>query len=337
MSLCFLIYVMTDVYIGVNKKLRSGGRFGIPSTLIKNIKIVQGDLEGWQGYLSLYMAKEDLERWKWLVNIGHGQISYTLGVGKNGVDYAALTYSDPGYLMPITLFLYETPKKKLNVYRPGRGNTSYYDIPIPICNNLREIDKDESYPLPLSQWKTDFKIGRSYFICQVLYSMYNDFPLSSTDKADFSQDTIIPEPGLKIAPNFDMMLEDFEARVVIKGTGGTSITKASKKTKPAIGGTGKELLIIHPDAEDWLNKLFKWRTNGVFTGLYAMPVYMNPDYPIYQFDAGVLYEKTVEGVRDQAVWRCTNWSDYLESDTIKKIKQLYPGIHPSDIFMSDED
>ena len=61
------------------------------------------------------------------------------------------------------------------------------------------------------------------------------------------------------------------------------------------------------------------------------------DYPIYQFDKGTLYEKTITGSRDRAVWRCDKFEDYLDPKVVARIRMLYPGISASDIFMSDED
>ena len=59
---------------------------------------------------------------------------------------------------------------------------------------------------------------------------------------------------------------------------------------------------------------------------------------IFQFDKGVLYEDSRTGDRDSAVWRCKDWDDvWFEDAVIEKIKQLYPGIQPENIFLSDED
>lgn len=318
---------MIKICLGTDEKLRNGGRFGIPSTLIKNIKIQQGDLEGWQGYLDLLMEKKNKNVWDWFINIGHGQVSYSLGVGKNGIDYAALTYSSKGKYMPITLFLYETPNHKLNLYWPRRGNTSIDRFPIPVCSNLRGYKKLQNYsadvvcdlkvlPHIVIDSLSEELLGRSYPI---------SLDLSCFDPDDdmFIGRGLFKTEEYKIEADMNLMVEDFEHRVGL-------IPSPTTTKKPKIGGKDYELLLVHPDAEEWLDSLFRYKTKGVFTGLYAY------GYPIYQFNRGVLYEETETGDRDRYVGRCKNW-DCIEDDIIPKIRSLYPNIQPCDIFISDED
>ena len=321
---------MIKIHLGIDEKLRNGGRFGIPSTLIKNIKIQQGDLEGWQGYLDLLMEKKNKDVWDWFINIGHGQVSYFLGVGRNGIDYAALTYSSKGKYMPITLFLYETPNHKLNLYWPRRGNTSIDRFPIPVCSNLRGYKRLQNYSADVV---CDLKVLPHIVIDSLSEEFFRrSYPIaldhSSFDPVDdmFIGKDLLNTEEYKIEADMNLMVEDFEHRV------GLIPSPTTPKTikKPKIGGKDIELLIVHPDAEEWLDSLFKYKTKGVFTGLCA------DGFPIYQFNRGILYEETETGRTDRCVERCENW-DYIDNDTVSKIRSIYPNIQPCDIFISDED
>ena len=332
---------MTEIYLGTSTKLRNGGRYGIPSNFIKNIKLPQGDLSGWQGYLGLMMEKEDQKRWSWLVNIGRGQVSYKLGVGKNGIDYAALTYSSPGELFPITLFLYETPKNKLNIYRPGRGNTSIFDYPIPVCTDASKFTASWTYPM--KDYSNIFGVPADVIFGETHQEVIKELVAAGGTGVykdpDYSGSEITIDKRYVLRPSFDMMLDDFEHRVVQKGA---SKPVTPRKAKPVIGGKDKQLLIVHPDAAPWLSRLFGYKTKGIYIGMNADELYgrvgVDEDFPIYQLDTGVLYEKVDTGSTDRCVVPCRNWGETrLNSAQITKVKQLYPGIGPEDIFWSDED
>ena len=355
----------TTCYLGLGKKLRNGGRYGIPSTFIKNLTI--SDMAEFRGWMDLLMKTEDKKTWEYVYNFT-GQISsVNIGVGKNGIDYAAVTIYDKGNYLPFTIFLYETPEHKLNLYCPERGNLLYKmgDVKdrIPDLSWIDLADRDARNYLSLVNSSTgpfrgsgeNFKKAEDYhrYAWCILGDTHPDKSWIDISILDLYNNNVHIGPD-KITINLDgneeeyvlgmsYMIEDFESRVVQK-TSATSRKTPVRKSKPTIGGTGKELLIVHDDAAPWLSRLFGYKTKGVFTKMSQS----NPDvptlddlgfcdFPIYQFDKGVLYEKTICGATDRAVWRCEHFGDYLDSKVIAKIKKLYPGIEASDIFMSDED
>ena len=355
----------TTCYLGLGKKLRNGGRYGIPSTFIKNLTI--SDMAEFRGWMDLLMKTEDKKTWEYVYNFT-GQISsVNIGVGKNGIDYAAVTIYDKGNYLPFTIFLYETPEHKLNLYCPERGNLLYKmgDVKdrIPDLSWIDLADRDTKNYLSLANSPRapfrgsgeNFKKAEDYhrYAWCILGDTHPDKSWIDISILDLYNNNVHIGPD-KITINLDgneeeyvlgmsYMIEDFESRVVQK-TSATSRKTPVRKSKPTIGGTGKELLIVHDDAAPWLSRLFGYKTKGVFTKMSQS----NPDvptlddlgfcdFPIYQFDKGVLYEKTICGATDRAVWRCEHFRDYLDSMLIAKIKKLYPGIEASDIFMSDED
>lgn len=349
----------TIKHLGLNRKLRNGGRYGIPSNLIKNAHI--SDIDDLRAYMDLYMGKEDKKTWEYIYNLSGNVDSAQTGVTGEGIDYAAVTIHDLGKTLPITIFLYETPDNKLNIYLPIRGNMCLDKKPIPDCSSLMLQQDVESYLrtyTPLGRMLTDQEALAAEYrdvANSVLNELYPGKTYSTVydkyDHYDLLDKGIFKVGPNKIEINYDgeqievvsdmgLMIEDFSHRVVLKGS-----KLKTTKSKPVIGGPGKELLIVHPDAEDWLSHLFAWKTKGVYTRMTTD----NPDiskedaekswgYPIYQFDKGVLHEDSRTGDRDSAVWRCSDWDEvYCEDDVIEKIKKLYSGIQPSDIFLSDED
>jgi hypothetical protein len=359
----------TTCYLGLNKKLRNGGRYGIPSTFIKNLTI--SDVAEFRGWMDLLMKTEDKKTWEYVYNFT-GQISsVNIGVTKTGIDYAAVTIYDKGNYLPFTIFLYETPEHKLNLYCPERGNLLYkikgVKDRIPDLSQIDLSDYDTKKYLSQVNSSTGpvYGLGGSgeNFKKAVDYHIYSWGILDDThpDRKDWIDISILDlyNNNVHIGPdkitiNLDgneeeyvlgmsYMIEDFESRVVQK-TPATSRKTPVRKPKPVIGGAGKELLIVHDDAASWLSRLFGYKTKGVFTKMSQN----NPDvptlddlefcdYPIYQFDKGTLYEKVMEDGTDRAVWRCDEFDDYLGAEVIEKIKMLYPGIAASDIFMSDQD
>ena len=107
-------------YLGLDKKLRNGGRYGIPSEFIKNIRI--SDIDDFRSYIDLYMGKEDKKTWEYIYNLTGKVDSTQTGVTREGIDYVAVTLSNPGKYLPFTVFIYETPDNKINIYCPIRGN-----------------------------------------------------------------------------------------------------------------------------------------------------------------------------------------------------------------------
>ena len=345
---------MNTICFGKYKKLRNGGRFGISSTLIKSLGST--NLEAIQGYLELLMKPEDKKRWKWFIE-AKGQISSKVGAGTNGVDYLAMTYSEPGKYLPITLFLYEAPGEKLNIYWPEKGNTTNTSSPIPVIslpspipNNIVQVLSGNRLPNETEEEHKalSFRVI-AYKVTKELLGKFegiDTFP-ENVNNVSLGPDKIKIKDSYgveyEVEPDFNLMVEDFSARVE------NSSSPIAKPANPAPGGKDKELLIIHPDATDWLSHLFGYKTKGLYAGMTTD----NPDIslkdsekslsyhgePIYQFDKGVLYEKTVcSGGRDRAVWRSDSWEDTpLSDEVIEKIKALYPGIQASDIFLSDED
>lgn len=348
----------TIKHLGLEKKLRNGGRYGIPNNLVKTINLP--DMDTLRSYMDLYMKKEDKETWKYILDLSGKIDSIKIGVTGEGIDYAAVTISDPGKYMPFTFFIYSTPDNKLNIYLPTRGNMCLDKKPIPDCSSLRPCDVT-TFLTTYASWtpsSTDQeKMAAEYRnvanailnnlypgkMYSTVYDKYDHYELLDKgifkvgpDKIEINYDG----DNIVILPNMDLMIEDFSHRVVLKG----SKPKVAKP-KPVIGGTGKELLAVHDDASDWLSRLFGYKSKGVFTQMSTcspdvptLDDVVSFEYPIYQFDKGILYEKTITGDRDRAVWRCENWDDvYFDDAVIEKIKQLYPGIQPSDIFLSDED
>lgn len=337
------------VQLGLLEALRDGGRFGIPSEFIKNLS-TSLDISALSAYLDLMMDPKDRTRWEWVNDAPGIKIdSIKVGVGKQGIDYAAITLSDPGVWLPITLFLYETPKRKLNFYCPRRGNIQINYYPYRVCSGLSGKDITEQ-----KKELAKIYVKQARHIIEDLVSSALRHPYRLRSAAKWYDDKWVvidkdgiklrqpdPHPVLVVRASMAYMIEDFEHRVVLKGS-----KPKTTKPKPLIGGTDKELLIVHPDAEDWLSRLFGYKTKGIYTGMSSgNPDAPTPDdvrgwgvdYPIYQFDKGTLYEKTISGSRDRAVWRLDEFDEYLEYPVIAKIKKLYPGIQPSDIFMSDED
>lgn len=348
-------------HLGLNRKLREGGRYGIPSSLIKNAHI--SDIDDLRAYMDLYMGKEDKKTWEYIYNLSGNVDSTQTGVTGEGIDYAAVTLSDPGKYLPITIFLYETPDNKLNIYLPTRGNMCLDKKPIPDCSSLipqgvvasylrnytplgRTLTDQEAlaaeYRIVANTVLNDFYPGR---VCSSVYDKYDHYELLDKGIFKVGPDKIeINYNGdqIEIVPSTDLMIEDFSHRVVIKGSTKPKVAKS----KPVIGGVNKELLWIHPDAKGWLSNRFAWKTKGIFTGMTSD----DPDVSveeakkldfedsIFQFDKGILHEDSRTGDRDSAVWRCDDWDDvWFEDAVIEKIKKLYPGIQPSDIFLSDED
>lgn len=356
----------TTCYLGLGKKLRNGGRYGIPSTFIKNLTI--SDMDDLRGWMDLLMKTEDKKTWEYVYNFT-GQISsFNIGVGKNGIDYAAVTIYDKGNYLPFTIFLYETPEHKLNLYCPERGNLLYKmgDVKdrIPDLSWIDLADHDARNYLsrvnsstgPVRGSGENFKKAENYhrYAWCILGDTHPDKSWIDISILDLYNNNVHIGPD-KITINLDgneeeyvlgmsYMIEDFESRVVQK-TAATSRKTPVRKPKPTIGGTGKELLVVHDDASDWLSRLFGYKSKGVFTKMtQSNPDVPTPDdrdgfdYPIYQFDKGTLYEKTICGTTDRAVWRCNDWGEtHLEDAVIAKIKTLYPGIKATDIFLSDED
>ena len=345
---------MNTICFGKYKNLRNGGRIGVSSTLIKSLGST--NLEAIQGYLELLMKPDDKTRWDWFIQ-AKGQISLKVGAGTNGVDYLAITYSEPGKYLPITLFLYEAPGGKLNIYWPEKGNTTNSPSPIPVISfpstipgNIVEVLSGNRLPGNTTEEHKalNFRVI-AYNITKELLGKYegiDTFP-ENVNNVSLGPDKIRVKDSdgveYEVEPDFNLMVQDFSARVE------NSSSPIAKPAKPAPGGKDKELLIIHPDATDWLSRLFGYKTKGLYAGMTTD----NPDIslkdsekslsyhgkPIYQFDKGVLYEKTVcSGGRDRAVWRSDSWDDTpLSDEVIEKIKALYPGIQASDIFLSDED
>lgn len=352
----------TIKYLGLERKLRNGGRYGISSTFIKNLKVL--DVDDIRAYMDLYMKPEDKKAWD-LVYKFSGQVDSTLtGTTKSGIDYVAVTLSNPGKILPFTIFIYETPENKINIYCPIRGNQLVNKEPIPVflklntalpgvVNILQNGYKTRSVG-PANDYEAE-ALEYIYTAHEILESIHPEkthpWRLSSFYAMYFNSDIKIGPD--KIETNFggfsvqvelgmDYMIEDFESRVVQK----SAATVKVAKPKPVVGGTGKELLWIHPDAKDWLSNRFAWKTKGVFTGMTSddpdvsveEAKKMDFEESIFQFDKGVLYEDSRTGDRDSAVWRCKDWDDvWFEDTVIEKIKKLYPGIQPSDIFLSDED
>ncbi len=339
------------VQLGLHEALRDGGRFGIPSEFIKNLG-TSLDISALSAYLDLMMEPKDRTIWKWVNDASGLKInSIKVGVGKQGIDYAAITLSDPGVWLPITLFLYETPKRKLNFYCPRRGNIQINHYPYCVCSGLSGKDITEQKK---ETAKSYVKQARHIIDDLVPSALRHPYRLRSAAKWYDDKWVVIdkdgiklkqpdPHPVLVVGASMAYMIEDFEHRVVQKTI---TTTEKPKKEKKVLGGPGKELLIVHPDAEDWLSYLFGYKTRGIYTGMSSgNPDAPTPDdvrgwgvdYPIYQFDKGILYERTISGSRDRAVWRLDEFDEYLEYPVIEKIKKMYPGIQPSDIFMSDED
>ncbi len=339
----------TTCYLGLEKKLRNGGRYGVPSNLIKNARI--SDMDDLRAYMDLYMGKEDKKTWKHIYNF-YGKVDSTqTGASGEGIDYIAVTIHSPGKTLPITIFLYETPDNKLNIYIPTRGNLCIGRTPILDCTKITKAvlssvkgSTEEEAQLVMCFLEFSGKIATSALPKDVSDAILSEVPVKDLgdiftigpDKITISYNSEIYE----IVQSMSLMIEDFSHRVVLKGS-----KPKTTKPKPVIGGANKELLVIHSDAENWLSHLFAWKTKGVYTGMTTD----NPDiskedaeeswsYPIYQFDKGVLHEDSRTGDRDSAVWRCSDWDEvYFEDDVIKKIKKLYPGIQPENIFLSDED
>lgn len=348
----------TIKHLGLNRKLRNGGRYGIPNNLVKTINLP--DMDTLRSYMDLLMKKEDKETWKYILDLSGKIDSVKIGVSSEGIDYAAVTVSDPGKYMPFTFFIYSTPDNKLNIYLPTRGNMCLDKRPIPDCSSLRSCDV-ATFLTTYASWTpsstdqekmaaeyrnvantilNDLYPGKMY---STIYDKYDHYELLDKGIFKVGPDRIeINYDGdqIEILPNMDLMIEDFSHRVVVKGSKPKVV-----KPKPVIGGTGKELLVVHDDASDWLSRLFAYKTKGVFAKMtQSNPDVPTPedrdgfDYPIYQFDKGTLYEKTICGTTDRAVWRCSSWDEtHLEDAVIEKIKTLYPGISARDIFLSDED
>ena len=347
-------------YLGLERKLRNGGRHGISSTFIKNLKVL--DVDDIRAYMDLYMKPEDKKTWNSIYKFS-GQVDGTLtGVTKSGIDYVAVTLSSPGKILPFTIFLYETPENKINIYCPIRGNQLVNTEPIPVFLKLNTALPgvvgilQNGYKTRSVGPANDFEAEALEYIYtahEILESIHPEkthswrsetfYDMYSSSEIKIGPDKIETDFGgfgVQVELGMDYMIEDFESRVVIKGT----VTKAPK---PVPGGTGKELLVIHPDATDWLSRLFGYKSKGLYTGMTTDGVdvsledaekWLSNGDPIYQFDKGVLYEKTVCGDRDRAVWRCDDWEHTpLSDEVIEKIKTLYPGIQPSDVFLSDED
>ena len=76
-------------HLGLNRKLREGGRYGIPSSLIKNAHI--SDIDDLRAYMDLYMGKEDKKTWEYIYNLSGNVDSTQTGVTGEGIDYAAFT------------------------------------------------------------------------------------------------------------------------------------------------------------------------------------------------------------------------------------------------------
>jgi len=349
-------------YLGLEKNLRKGGRYGIPSNFIKKLNIT--DVDDIRAYMDLYMSPSDKLTWDHIYHFSGQVDSVLFGIAKTGIDYAAVTLSKPGKILPFTVFIYETPDNKINIYCPIRGNQLVNKAPIPaflklntalpgVVNILQNGYKTRSVG-PANDYEAE-ALEYIYTAHEILESIHpektHSWRSSSFYDMYFNSDIKIGPD--KIETNFggfsvqvelgmDYMIEDFESRVVQK----SAATVKVAKPKPVVGGTGKELLWIHPDAKDWLSHRFAWKTKGVFTGMTSddpdvsveEAKKMDFEESIFQFDKGVLYEDSRTGDRDSAVWRCKDWDDvWFEDAVIEKIKQLYPGIQPSDIFLSDED
>lgn len=360
----------TTCYLGLGKKLRNGGRYGIPSTFIKNLTI--SDMDDLRGWMDLLMKTEDKKTWEYVYNFTGQVSSFNIGVGKNGIDYAAVTIYDKGNYLPFTIFLYETPEHKLNLYCPERGNLLYKmgdvkdRIPdlsgIDLSNNdaknfLFNVNTGPGVRRRLSGCGEDYEKARSYYAYSwgILGDTQPNSDWVNINLLDLYRDHVHIGPD-RITINLDgheeeyvlgmsYMIEDFESRVVQK-TASTARKTPVRKPKPVIGGVDKELLWIHPDAKDWLSNRFAWKTKGVFTGMTSDnpnasiedAKSMDFEESIFQFDKGVLYEDSRTGDRDSAVWRCANWDDvWFDDAVVEKIKKLYPGIQPENIFLSDED
>lgn len=340
----------TTCYLGLEKKLRNGGRYGVPSNLIKNARI--SDMDDLRAYMDLYMGKEDKKTWKHIYNF-YGKVDSTqTGVSGEGIDYIAVTIYSPGKILPITVFLYEMPDNKLNIYIPARGNLCIGRIPILDCSKITKAalsavkgSTEEEVQLVMCFLEFSEKIATSALPKDVSDAILSEVPVKDLgdiftigpDKITIDYNSEVYE----IIQSMPLMIEDFSHRVVLKG----SKSKVAKP-KPVIGGADKELLWIHPDAKDWLSHRFAWKTRGVFTGMTSNDLdvsveeakKMDFEDSIFQFDKGVLYEDSRTGDRDSAVWKCSDWDDvWFDDSVIDKIKKLYPGIQPENIFLSDED
>ena len=350
-------------HLGLEKALRNGGRFGIPNNLVKTINIP--DMDTLRSYMDLYMKKEDKATWDYILKLAGKIDSVQVGATGEGIDYAAVTISDLGKYLPFTFFIYSSPDNKLNLYLPTRGNMLMDKKPIQDCSSLSATS--QAAVDVLRDWKyaadtatSEERLARSYqqianFVLNkfypgelfsVVFDSCDHLDLLSKGILKVGPTNIVINYGgdtTEIVSNMDLMVEDFSHRVVIKSA---ATSKKSTKSAPVIGGTDKELLYIHPDAENWLSHLFGWKSKGVFTGMTSD----NPDVSmaeakkmcfedcLFQFDKGVLREDSREGDRDSAVWRCRNWDEvWFEDAVIEKIKKLYPGIQPENIFLSDED
>ena len=340
-------------YLGLDKKLRNGGRYGIPSEFIKNIRI--SDIDDFRSYIDLYMGKEDKKTWEYIYNLTGKVDSTQTGVTGEGIDYVAVTLSDPGKYLPITIFLYETPENKLNIYCPTRGNICIDKRPIPDCSKITKSIIDNSKNGHNTKEEDLLASNFILFGGRIIISIFPKAICTSLlgipsrdvcdvlkigpDKITVDFDSVTHE----VTSSMTLMIEDFSHRVVTKSA---STAKKAPKPKPIIGGPDKELLWIHPDAKGWLSHKFAWKTKGIFTGMTSD----NPDCSIeeakkldfedciFQFDKGVLYEDSRTGDRDSATWRCESWDDVWFDDSVRaKIKKLYPGIQPENIFLSDED
>jgi len=342
---------MENLSLGNWRSLRKGGRYAAPGDFSK-INIKQGDLEGWQGYLELLMKKEDKSRWEWFLSAKDGVVNYTKRITSSGINYIVLEITLKDYL-PITLFLYTTPDDHLNLYWPGRGNTSIEDNPM---HEIYDIDLKDQTNVEILKFGSATVSGKfnasylkTYLYCEYVKKLVDD-EFKDKEFQDlyklhpyfaYLTGTIMFGPGkiqikeetfgydFEVAANIKMMIEDFENRVVLK-TAGTTVKP--KKATPIIGGKDKQLLCVHPDAADWLSRLFGWKTKGIDTKLG------DQDVPIIQFDKGVLYEKVITGATDYAVWPCSSWDETpFDENQVTQLKQLYPGIDCTDVFMSDSD